>query len=305
MSNTEVSEKDMWEQLPHKIGEEKAELLLALSKKIYGRGSGDEALALAESAQEIYESLGSEIYKQDIANAYTGISHSLKKLNKTEEAIKVIDKAVAILKDENYPYIDDLYRTKAIWHSEIGEWDKTLQCHLDSVRINEIDGDDEWLARSQYNVGVAYGNLNDYPSAINQYQIAREIFKKLKAVPEVARCDEAISAAYIELGFGEQALEYGNKALNVTRVGNWPVRLMWILANIGQANMLLGDYEAAEVSFDEARELAISVDETDWYFVVQINSEIVKLMRATNQDSEADLLEERIKTIQDILDTQI
>ena len=301
MSNLEISENEMWEQLPHKVGEEKAELLLALSKKVFGRGSGDDALALAESAQEIYESLGSEIYKQDIAHAYTGISHSLKKLNKTEEAIKVIDKAVDLLKDEHYPYIDDLYRTKAIWHSELEQWDKTLQCHLDSVRVNEIDGDDEWLAKSQYNVGVAYGHLNDYTSAINQYQIARDIFKKLKAVPEVARCDEAISSAYIELGFGEQALEYGKKALDVARIGNWPVRLMWILANIGQAHMLLENIQEAESAFNEANDLAITVDETDWFFIVQINQEICQLLRITNRDDEAEVLEQRIKTIQEII----
>jgi tetratricopeptide (TPR) repeat protein len=301
MSNLEISENEMWEQLPYKVGEEKAELLLALSKKVYGRGSGDDALALAESAQEIYESLGSEIYKQDIAHAYTGISHSLKKLNKTEEAIKVIDKAVDLLKDEHYPYIDDLYRTKAIWHSELEQWDKTLECHLDSVRVNEIDGDDEWLAKSQYNVGVAYGHLNDYTSAINQYQIARDIFKKLKAVPEVARCDEAISSAYIELGFGEQALEYGKKALAVARIGNWPVRLMWILANIGQAHMLMENIQEAEASFNEANYLAITVDETDRFFIVQINQEICKLLRITNRDDEAEVLAERIKTIQEIL----
>jgi tetratricopeptide (TPR) repeat protein len=301
MSNLEISENEMWEQLPHKVGEEKAELLLALSKKVYGRGSGDDALALAESAQEIYESLGSEIYKQDIAHAYTGISHSLKKLNKTEEAIKVIDKAVELLKDEHYPYIDDLYRTKAIWHSELEQWDKTLQCHLDSVRVNEIDGDDEWLAKSQYNVGVAYGHLNDYTSAINQYQIARDIFKKLRAVPEVARCDEAISSAYIELGFGEQALEYGKKALAVARIGNWLVRLMWILANIGQAHMLLENTQDAESAFNEANDLAITVDETDWFFIVQINQEICKLLRITDRDNEAEALEQRVKTIQEII----
>jgi tetratricopeptide (TPR) repeat protein len=302
MSNLEISENEMWEQLPHKVGEEKAELLLALSKKVYGRGSGDDALALAESAQEIYESLGSEIYKQDIAHAYTGISHSLKKLNKTEEAIKVIDKAVELLRDEHYPYIDDLYRTKAIWHSELEQWDKTLQCHLDSVRVNEIDGDDEWLAKSQYNVGVAYGHLNDYTSAINQYQIARDIFKKLKAVPEVSRCDEAISSAYIELGFGEQALEYGKKALAVARIGHWPVRLMWILANNGQAHMLLENIQEAEAAFNEANDLAKTVGETDWFFIVQINQEFCKLLRITNRDDEAQVLEERIKTIQEIID---
>ena len=105
-----------------------------------------------------------------------------------------------------------------------------------------------------------------------------------------------------ELGFGEQALEYGKKALAVARIGNWPVRLMWILANIGQAHILLENIREAESAFNEANELAINVDETDWFFIVQINQEICKLLRITDRDDEAEVLEERIKTIQEIID---
>jgi tetratricopeptide (TPR) repeat protein len=103
------------------------------------------------------------------------------------------------------------------------------------------------------------------------------------------------------LGFGEQALEYGKKALAVARIGNWPVRLMWILANIGQAHMLLENFHEAESSFNEANDLAITIDEIDWFFIVQINQEICKLLRITDRDNGAEVLEQRVKTIQEII----
>jgi tetratricopeptide (TPR) repeat protein len=130
--------------LPQRDGEERADVLLALSKKAGYRGANEEALALAETAQDIYTSLGSTAADADIANAYTGISYSLRQLNKTEEAIRVLDKAVDIYREDHFPYIDDLLRTKGIWHSELGDWESTLQCHLEAVRVNEIDGNQEW-----------------------------------------------------------------------------------------------------------------------------------------------------------------
>ena len=102
----------MWKLLPQRDGEERADVLLALSKKAGYRGANEEALALAETAQDIYISLGATAADADIANAYTGISYSLKQLNKTEEAIRVLNKAVDIYREDHYPYIDDLLRTK-------------------------------------------------------------------------------------------------------------------------------------------------------------------------------------------------
>ena len=76
---------------------------------------------------------------------------------------------------------------------------------------------------------------------------------------------------------------------------------MWILGNIGQANMLLQEYEAAELAFNEAKDLGISVEEIDWDFVVDINLEIAKLMRSTNREEQAIEIESRVETIREII----
>jgi hypothetical protein len=144
----EMTEREMWDSLPHTDGEEKAALLLELCSQATYRNAGDEALALAESAKEIYDSLGGVAPNADIAKAYTGIGYSLKKLNRTKEAAQVLESAVTIYREDHYPFVDDLLRTQAIWYSEIGDWESTLRCHLEAVTINEVDGNDAWLARS-------------------------------------------------------------------------------------------------------------------------------------------------------------
>ena len=301
ISEEEMNEKQMWELLPHKVGEEKAELLLALSKQASYRGAGEESLALAESAQEIYQSLGALASNSDIANAYTGISYSLKQLNKTEEALKVMNKVVEIYKSDHLPFVDDLLRTQATWYSELGEWEKTLECHKQAVTVNEIDSNQEWLAKSQFNVGVAYAHLSNFDEAIRHYQISRNIFKSLKMVPEVARCDEAIAEAFVELGNGELALAAGIRALDIARILGWQRRVIWTQFHIGKAQVLLGNSDAAEAAFEEAIYLVPQQEEFDWNFIVALFTEKAKLLRLSDRNTEAEKLEARIATIRETL----
>jgi tetratricopeptide (TPR) repeat protein len=301
IEDKELNEKQLWEILPHRDGQGRAEVLLALSKQAGFRGSFEEALALAETAQEIYKSLGATVADEDIANAFTGISYSLKQLNKTEEAVRVLDKAVAIYREDHFPFVDDLLRTQAIWYSEMGQWEKTLDCHLEATRVNEIDGNQEWLAKSQYNVGVAYGHLGNFPEAVKQYKLAREIFKSLRMVAEVSRCDEALAEAYVELGGWELALEAGNRALDVARTAGWLVRLSWIYFHLGKAKVLAEDFDQAEVDLSDALILANRADETDWNLIVSIESETANLLRLKNRFQEADAIDARIATIREIL----
>ena len=301
ISEEEMNEKQMWELLPHKVGEEKAELLLALSKQASYRGAGEESLALAESAQEIYQSLGALASNSDIANAYTGISYSLKQLNKTEEALKVMNKVVEIYKSDHLPFVDDLLRTQATWYSELGEWEKTLECHKQAVTVNEIDSNQEWVAKSQFNVGVAYAHLSNFDEAIRHYQISRNIFKSLKMVPEVARCDEAIAEAFVELGNGELALAAGIRALDIARILGWQRRVIWTQFHIGKAQVLLGNSDAAEAAFEEAIYLVPQQEEFDWNFIVALFTEKAKLLRLSDRNTDAEKLEARIATIRETL----
>jgi tetratricopeptide (TPR) repeat protein len=301
ISEEEMNEKQMWELLPHKVGEEKAELLLALSKQASYRGAGEESLTLAESAQEIYESLGALASNSDIANAYTGISYSLKQLNKTEEALKVMSKVVEIYKSDHLPFVDDLLRTQATWYSELGQWEKTLECHKQAARVNEIDDNHEWLAKSQFNVGVAYGHLSNFDEALRHYQISRNIFKSLKMVPEIARCDEAIAEAYVELGNGELALAAGIRALDIARILGWQRRVIWTQFHIGKAQVLLGNSDAAEAAFEEAIYFVTQQEEFDWHFIVGLLTEKAKLLRLSDRTTEAEKIEARIATIRETL----
>ena len=296
-----MTERQMWEALPHAVGEEKAELLLALCKQATYRNAGDEALALAESAKEIYESLGGSAANADLAEAYTGIGYSLKQLNRTAEATNTLEKAVEIHRRDHFPFLDDLLRTQAIWYSELGDWKSTLRCHLEAVTVNEVDGNQEWLAKSLFNVGVALTHLDEFPEAILRYKRARDIFKELKMVVEVGMCDENISEAYIELNDGEHGLEAAKRALDVARTADLQTRIMWSSYNVGKAYLLLKDFEQAERNLATAHFLAQSNERIDFKFLVGVEEEEANLMRLTNRIEAAEAIERRLTTIREIL----
>ena len=296
-----MTERQMWDALPHAVGEEKAELLLALCRQATFRNAGDEALALAESAKEIYDSLGAAAANADLAEAYTGIGYSLKNLNRTAEAASTLEKAVEIHRQDHFPFIDDLLRTQAIWYSEMGDWESTLRCHLEAVTVNEVDGNQEWLAKSLFNVGVAYGHLDNFPEAILKYKKARDIFKELKMVVEVGMCDESISEAYVELGNGELGLEAAKRALDVATTSDMQVRIMWSSYHLGKAYLLLADFEQAESALARAHFLAQSNERIDFKFLVGVEEEEANLMRLTNRVEAAEAIERRLTTIREIL----
>ena len=180
-------------------------------------------------------------------------------------------------------------------------WDKTLIRHLEAVQINEIDGNTEWLARSHFNVGVAYGHLGNFPEAVKQYQAAREIFKSEKMVPEVGRCDESLAEAYAELKDGEKVLDAGYRALDIFNTSKNNLRLSWTYLHLGKGWVLKDEFEKAEEYFEKALDRSRWLDDTNWQLVVNIETEMVNVYRQTNRFELANAVETRIATIQEIL----
>ena len=301
IEDKDPSEKELWQQLPQTDGEERAEVLLRLAQQATYRGAGDEALALAETASEIYQSLGAKAANADIANAYTGIGYSLKELHRTEDAVKALSKAVDIYRSDHYPFVDDLLRTQAIWYSEMDDWQNALRCHLEAVQVNEIDGNQEWLAKSLYNVAVAYGQLKNYPEAITTYRRARDLFKERKAIVEVARCDESIAGILTEMKDGAEALVHANRALDVARTLANDARIAWYLAIKGEAHCLLEEWDEANEALASALFTARSMYETDWELIVGIETAQAVVFRATEREEMAAEIEGRLATVREIL----
>ena len=292
---------ELWKQLPEVEGREKAELLLTLCERAVARDSGEEALAFAETARDIYLSLGAVAPTSDIANAYLGISFAIKSLGRTREAAQALEKVLEIHRQAQLPFLDDLLRTQASWYGEVDDWDTALASQLEALRLNEVDGNVEWTARSLFNVGYCHSRLSEHSEAIAHFAIAREIFKRNKDVLSVGRCDENLAEAYIALGNGEMALKSGLSALDIAKTVDREGLLLTAHFIVGQARVLTGDEAGASMDFVLAKGLAQSFEEIDWPLLLRIEQAHADIFREDAPGFTAEI-ENRIATIREILD---
>jgi tetratricopeptide (TPR) repeat protein len=286
--------------LPQSEGEERAELLIQLAQQAIYRSSGNEALALAEQAHEIYKAMGAKASSIAMANAITGISYSLKELNRVEEATKALDDAIDLLRDSGHPFVVDSMRTKASWFTEMKRWDDAIATYLEIIKINEIDGNQEFVARDLFAVAHCYHELGEWQKAIDNALRAREIFKIEKMIFEISWCDLNIGDSHAELGDGQEAINWGQRANDVgtLRKDNEVIcKSNFIMA---RGHIVLEQYEKAENLLLAAQ--ALVAPSNDWAQVVKIEKALIEVYRATDRISEADEAERRLNTVLELVE---
>ena len=95
-------EKELWKKIPASVGTERAETFIELSHLAYDRGDHKAALALCQSAREIYEGQSTFVETSRMLHVYEGITWSLRKLDREIEADEIVRRldAVAEVIDE-------------------------------------------------------------------------------------------------------------------------------------------------------------------------------------------------------------
>lgn len=295
-------EKELWASIPSSNGVDRAESFVTLSHIAYERGDFKSALALCESAREIYESLRATVSTQALLHVYEGITWSLRRLDRDEEAAELALKAVDILK-EDYPVeATDMLREAGRFFFNAGEYEKSLDCHIKAIAEIDLDLTDWTIAIDNYNVGYAYMKLKKYPEAITHLLKGREYFKKDKEPEKVYYCDEYLAATYIELKNGVEATVHAQKALDFAVTAQNQVLEKWSKYRLGCAKVLLGELEEAQALLNQALFLNTSCS-TDWELAIKIEHEIAEILSAKGEAEQADEIRRRIKTLEETMDS--
>jgi len=274
--------------------------LIELAKQAIYRSQGSEALALAEEAQKIYRSMGANAPNIEMANAMTGIGHSLKELNRVEEAVKALDGAIELLREGSYPFVVDSLRTKASWLVEAGQYESAVETFLEAIQANEIDGEGEFFARDLLALSFCYSKMSRWQEVIEHAMRARENFKREKLVDEVAWCDVQVAIAYAELGNSEFALDIGTRAYHLGDLRNHLAIKCHAAFVIGKALGINSQFEEAERRLQEAREIVSGSN--DWEMVTRVEREFINLYLAQGKVEAADEVERRLKSLQEVVE---
>ena len=299
-----ISEEMLWDRIPEVEGEERASTYYELSARIYARGQYDEALALAETARDIYSQLGDAAPSEGLAQAYSAIGYNLNQLKRMDEAALAMSKAVELLRENKSPIALELACTLGEWWYTSKQYDKVVETMNECAQEHLVDGNEIGAANDLHLIGCAERELKNYEKAIEAFKEARSLFKRNKEVIHVARCDQKMASCLIELGQGELALETARKAVDVFETGHDHRRETFASFEFGKAQILLEKHDDGLATLENVLAIVSEDEPKDFEFIVDIESRIAKIMRMQGRVEEADEIERRLKSVQEALEDE-
>ena len=296
-----VTEEMLWDRIPQTEGQDRAETYYELSARIFARGQYDEALALAETARDIYSEMGASAPSEGLAQAYSAIGYNLNQLKRIDEAATAMSKAVELLRESKSPIALELACTLGEWWYSSKKYGEVVATMSECAQEHLVDGNQMGAANDLHLLGMAYRELKQYNEALEAFKEARGIFKSEKEVLHVARCDQKIASCYNWLGDGEKALEAARKAVDVFETAHDHSRETFALFEYGKAEILLGKLDEGLNTLDGVLQIIAEDEPKDFEFIVDIESRMADVMRALGRIDEAAEIERRLTTVRDSL----
>ena len=297
-----VTEEMLWDRIPEVEGEERASTFYELSARIFARGQYDEALALAETARDIYSQLGVTSASEGLAQAYSAIGYNLNQLKRIDEAATAMSKAVEILRENKSPIALELACTLGEWWYTSKQYEKVVLTMNECAQEHLVDSNEIGAANDLHLIGCAERELKNYAKAIEAFKEARVLFKRNKEIIHVARCDQKIASCLIELGEGELALETAQKAVDVFETGHDHRREVFALFEYGKAQILLEKFDEGMATLENVLAIVSEDEPKDFEFILDIETRICKIMRMQGRNDEANEIERRLKSVQEALE---
>lgn len=299
-----ITEEMLWDRIPEVDGAERASTYYELSARIYARGQYDDALALAETACDIYDTLGASAPSEGLAQAYSAIGYNLNQLKRIDEAATAMSKAVDILRKNKSPIALELACTLGEWWYSSKNYQKVIDTMRGCAQEHLVDGNEIGAANDLHLIGCAYREVKNFEEAVASLSDARALFKKNREVIHVARCDQKIAACLIELGDGQRALETAQKAVDVFETAHDHLRENFALLEYGKAQILLGKLDAGLGTLDEVLASATDEDPKDFELIIDVETRMASVMRTLGRIDEADEIARRLASISDVLNDQ-
>jgi len=296
-----VTEEMLWDRIPQTEGQDRAETYYELSARIFARGQYDEALALAETARDIYSEMGASAPSEGLAQAYSAIGYNLNQLKRIDEAATAMSKAVELLRESKSPIALELACTLGEWWYSSKKYSEVIATMSECAQEHLVDGNQMGAANDLHLLGMAYRELKQYTEALEAFKEARGIFKSEKEVLHVARCDQKIASCHNWLGDGERALEAARKAVDVFETAHDHRRETFALFEYGKAEILLGKLEEGLNTLDGVLQIIAEDEPKDFEFIVDIESRMADVMRALGRTDEAAEIERRLTAVRDCL----
>jgi tetratricopeptide (TPR) repeat protein len=209
---------------------------------------------------------------------------------------------VELLRETKSPMAIELACTLGEWWFNSKEYDKTIECMNQCVQEHLVDGNDSGAANDLHLIGCAYRELKNYEKSLEAFREARALFKKLKEVINVARCDQKIAHCLTELNDAEGALIAAQKSLDVFVTAHDHRRETYSMFELGKAQIASGLNEEGLMSLENVLETVTESEFKDFEFIIDIERKIALVLRQLDRLDEAQEIERRLDAVTDVID---
>ena len=145
--------------------------------------------------------------------------------------------------------------------------------------------------------------LKNYNEAIICFEQARSLFKAEREVLNIARCDQKIASCLTELGEGDKALEFAQRAIDVFETAHDHRRETWALYEYGKAEILVGKLDDGLATLEGVLQIVAEDDTKDFDFILEIETRISAVLRTIGRIDEADEIDRRLAVVRENLES--
>jgi tetratricopeptide (TPR) repeat protein len=173
----ELTDKELWDQLPKVEGELKSDFLYELSRRSHDKSDFKSALALAEQSRDVIIGLKDLTSDAELVKTYFAVGLNAHKLKEYEIVISNTEKALEIAKANSIEKVED-YSILVDAYDETGEQNKAIELlEWQFENFNQID-DDQDCAFCLAQIAIRYKVLEQNEITLSKLELALDFAKK-------------------------------------------------------------------------------------------------------------------------------
>jgi tetratricopeptide (TPR) repeat protein len=209
----ELTDKQLWDQLPKVEGELKSDFFYELSRRSFEKSDYKSALALVEQARDILLALKDLTSDAEILKIYRAIGMNANALGNHDLVIATLEKAFELAKrngldrPEDYSFLVDAYDQKEEFKKaiELLEWQ--------FEKYNEIDDDTE-CAGCLAQISFIYRKLDKQDIALPKLNLALDFAKKTENTNYILLIQTYVAEVLYELENYQECEDLLDKLIN-------------------------------------------------------------------------------------------
>lgn len=141
------------------------------------------------------------------------------------------------------------------YYNLVGEYDKAIEFYQQALEIGRKLGKDHAVALQLNNIGMVYSLLGQHDQALDLFHQSLDIFKQLKREKSISSLLNNIGEAHKSLGYYKKALKYFHQALKISNNLGNKEGIATEYNNIAQVYEIMGQYRKSLDYYQQALDI--------------------------------------------------